>query len=161
MPCPAATRDPGGTARQLVRSTSRAGHDRDRRSAGSRRWYTWTVTIARLQDQLREFSAERDWEQFHTPKNLVMALTGEVGELSELFQWLTPSESSQIMSDPVRAVQVRDEIADVLGYLLQLADVLGVDVERALTDKIVKNAAKYPAEVSRSKATKYTELPQG
>ncbi len=124
-----------------------------------RRWYMWAVTIERLREQLREFAAERDWGQFHTPKNLVMALTGEVGELAELFQWLTPAESAGIMADQVRATQVRDEIADVLAYLLMLADVLGVDAERALTDKMIKNAAKYPVQASRSKAAKYTELP--
>jgi NTP pyrophosphatase (non-canonical NTP hydrolase) len=103
------------------------------------------VTIAALQAQYREFTAERDWDQFHTPKNLVMALTGEVGELTELFQWLTPPESAGIMSDPSLAAQVRDELADVFAYLIRLADVLGVDLEQAFTAKMIKNAVKYPA----------------
>jgi len=81
---------------------------------------------------LQQFAVERDWEQFHTPKNLVMALAGEVGELMELFQWLTPEESLRIMSSVRRAAQVRDEIADVFGYVLRLADVLGIDLEDAL-----------------------------
>jgi dCTP diphosphatase len=102
------------------------------------------MSIETLQDQLRQFAAERDWEQFHTPKNLVMALTGEAGELTEIFQWLTPEESAAVMADPGRATAVRDELADVLAYLLRLADVLGVDIEQALTDKMVKNAVKYP-----------------
>jgi len=102
------------------------------------------VTIANLQGLLREFAAERDWEPFHTPKNLAMALSGEAGELTEIFQWLTPAESSAVMTDPAQAVQVRDEIADVFAYLLRLADVLGVDLETALTEKMVKNAVKYP-----------------
>jgi dCTP diphosphatase len=93
------------------------------------------VTITELQNTLRDFAHERDWEQFHTPKNLAMALTGEVGELVELFQWLTPQESEAIMSDPRRAEQVRHELADVFGYVLRLADVLGVDLTDALKER--------------------------
>jgi dCTP diphosphatase len=101
------------------------------------------MSIADLQRQLKEFAAERDWEQFHSPKNLVMALVGEAGELTELFQWLTPEESVRVMDDAASADKVRDEIADVLAYLLRLSDVLGVDLEEALAAKIIKNAAKY------------------
>jgi dCTP diphosphatase len=102
------------------------------------------MSIADLQCQLRDFAAERDWEQFNTPKNLVMALVGEVGELTELFQWLTPEQSARIMDGDMTAGQVRDEMADVLAYLLRLSDVLGVDLEAALAAKMIKNAAKYP-----------------
>ena len=119
--------------------------------------YMWRVSIASLQRQLRDFAAERDWEQFHSPKNLVMALAGEVGELTEIFQWLTPDESARVMT--AAAGRVREELADVLAYLLRLADVLDVDLEAALAEKIVKNAVKYPAETARSVATKYTDLP--
>lgn len=105
------------------------------------------------------FAAERDWEQFHTPKNLVMALTGEAGELTELFQWLTCEESATIMADPATAARVREELADVFSYLLRLADVLGVDLESALTEKVAMNAVKYPVERARSTAVKYTDLP--
>jgi dCTP diphosphatase len=108
------------------------------------------MPIADLQGQLRDFAAERQWEQFQTPKNLVMALVGEVGELTELFQWLTPEESAQVMADEDSATRVRDEMADVLAYLLRLADALNVDIEAALAAKMVKNAAKYP--VHRSSA---------
>lgn len=117
----------------------------------------WWMSIANLQRQLRDFAAERDWEQFHSPKNLVMALAGEVGELMEIFQWLTPDESVRVMTDA--AGPVREEMADVLAYLLRLADVLDVDLETALAEKIVKNAMKYPVETARSVATKYTGLP--
>ncbi len=120
--------------------------------------YTWLMTIDDLQRRLREFVAEREWEQFQTPKNLVMALTGEVGELNEIFQWLTPDQAGAIMSDPEQASSVRDEIADVLAYLLRLADVLDVDVAAALIAKIGKNAAKYPVEAARGQAAKYTAL---
>jgi NTP pyrophosphatase (non-canonical NTP hydrolase) len=115
------------------------------------------VSIVSLQRQLRDFAAERDWEQFHSPKNLAMALAGEVGELMEIFQWLTPDESARVMTDA--AGRVREEMADVLAYLLRLADVLDVDLEAALAEKIVKNAIKYPVETARSVATKYTDLP--
>ena len=117
------------------------------------------MAIADLQRELRDFAAERDWEQFQTPKNLVMALVGEVGELTELFQWLTPEESTRIMADEESAGNVRDEIADVLAYLLRLADVLGVDIEEALGAKIVKNALKYPVDSSRRGAAKQGEVP--
>lgn len=103
------------------------------------------MALSDLQQRLRYFAAERDWEQFHNPKNLVMALTGEAGELTEIFQWLTAEQAMTVMSDPVRAEHVRDEVADVLAYLLRLCDVLGIDLEAALMRKIAKNAAKYPA----------------
>ncbi len=119
------------------------------------------MTIASLQGQFREFVAERDWEKFHTPKNLVMALAGEVGELTDIFQWLTPAESAAVMADAVTAGQVRDELADVFAYLIRLADVIGVDLEQAFTDKMVKNARKYPIETARGSSAKYTELPPG
>lgn len=117
------------------------------------------MAIEDLQRQYREFVAERDWEQFHNPKNLVMALAGEAGELTEIFQWLTEAESAAVMADETSAVQVRDELADVFAYLVRLADVLGVDLERAFTEKMIKNARKYPVETARSSAAKYTELP--
>ncbi len=102
------------------------------------------MAIPELQRRLRDFVAERDWQRYQTPKNLVMALTGEVGELAEIFQWLTSDQSAMVMSDSQQAEHVRDEIADVLAYLLRLCDVLGVDPEAALAEKITKNAAKYP-----------------
>lgn len=102
------------------------------------------MTIASLQHQYRQFVAERDWEQFHNPKNLVMALAGEVGELTEIFQWLTEDESAAVMGDDDRAAQVHDELADVFAYLIRLADVLNVDLERAFVAKMAKNARKYP-----------------
>ncbi len=102
------------------------------------------MTIASLQRALSDFAAERDWEQFHNPKNLVMALAGEVGELTEIFQWLAPEQSAMIMSDEGQADAVRAEVADVFAYLLRLADVLGIDLEAALRAKMIKNAVKYP-----------------
>jgi dCTP diphosphatase len=109
-----------------------------------------------LQRELREFAAQREWQRFHTPKNLVMALAGEVGELVELFQWLTPDESATIMTrQPER---VREEIADVFAYLLQLADVLDVDLATALREKVQRNGLRYPVALSKGRADKYDQL---
>jgi dCTP diphosphatase len=107
--------------------------------------------IELLRRRLRTFASERDWEAFHTPKNLAMALAGEVGELLEIFQWLTPDEAAQIM-DGGRADDVRDELADVLIYLVRLADVLGVDLADVANAKIERNTARYPTEKVRGRA---------
>jgi dCTP diphosphatase len=95
-----------------------------------------------LRDALRAFCAERDWHRFHTPKNLVMALSVEAAELVEHFQWSTPEESLDLSAE--KRAEVADEIADVLIYLTELADVLGIDPIAAAREKIVKNAIKYP-----------------
>ncbi|WP_197321096.1 nucleotide pyrophosphohydrolase [Saccharomonospora sp. NB11] len=116
------------------------------------------MEFAELQRRLREFADERDWHRFHTPKNLAMALSGEVGELTEIFQWLTPEESRDVMSDPRTAEQVRHELADVLAYLVRLADVLDVDLMAASEEKLRVNAAKYPVELARGRADKYDRL---
>ena len=99
--------------------------------------------LTTLRDALRAFCAARDWHRFHTPKNLVMALSVEAAELVEHFQWATPEESLAL--GPEKRAAVADEIADVLIYLTELADVLGIDPIDAARAKIVKNAAKYPA----------------
>ena len=99
--------------------------------------------LATLRDALRDFCAARDWHRYHTPKNLVMALSVEAAELVEHFQWATPEESLALA--PEKRAEVADEIADVLIYLTELADVLGIDPIDAARAKIVKNAAKYPA----------------
>jgi len=112
----------------------------------------------KFQAELRAFVRERDWEKFHTPKNLAMALAGEAGELLEIFQWLTAEESASVMQDPKKALSVRDEIADVVVYCLRLSDVLKIDLGAAIKDKMKRNAEKYPAELARGKAVKYTDL---
>ncbi len=99
--------------------------------------------LTTLRDALRDFCAARDWHRYHTPKNLVMALSVEAAELVEHFQWATPEESQALA--PEKRAEVADEIADVLIYLTELADVLGIDPIAAAREKIVKNAAKYPA----------------
>ncbi|QDQ14195.1 nucleotide pyrophosphohydrolase [Streptomyces spectabilis] len=101
--------------------------------------------IAGLQRRLAEFAAARRWEQYHTPKNLAAALSVEASELVEIFQWLTPEESARVMEDADSAHRVRDEVADVLAYLLQFCEVLGVDPLKALAAKIERNEERFPA----------------
>jgi NTP pyrophosphatase (non-canonical NTP hydrolase) len=102
------------------------------------------LSLDELTGRLRSFAAARDWEQFHTPKNLVMALSAEVGDLTELFQWLTPEQSAQAMSEPDLAAKINDELADVLLYLTQLAAVLGVDLLTAAHAKMDRNEHRFP-----------------
>ena len=109
-----------------------------------------------LRDQLRAFAAARDWDQFHSPKNLAMALSAEAGELLEIFQWLTEAQSRSL--SPEAQAAASDEIADVLLYLIRLSDKLGIDPIAAAQRKIVANAAKYPADKARGTSRKYTEL---
>lgn len=104
------------------------------------------MDIKGIQEKLQIFADERDWDKFHNPKNLVMALSVETSELVEIFQWLTESESSNLINNQNKLDQVRDEIADVAIYLIILADKLGVNIESAINKKLVKNASKYPAE---------------
>ena len=96
-----------------------------------------------LEQVLAEFARQRDWDPFHNPRNLILALTGEVGELAEIFQWLKDAEAEQVMEGR-QAEHVRQEVADVFLYLMRLAMVLGIDLDAAVRDKIALNAKKYP-----------------
>ena len=109
-----------------------------------------------LREQLREFAATRDWGQFHSPKNLAMALSAEAGELLEIFQWLTEEESRS--PAPAAHAAASDEVADVLLYLIRLCDQLGIDPIVAAKRKLLANAGKYPADKARGNSKKYTEL---
>lgn len=109
-----------------------------------------------LKIALREFAAERDWEQFHSPKNLAAALSVEAAEILEHFQWLGEDESRNLL--PAKRDEVADELSDVLLYLVRLADKLDIDLHQAAELKLVKNAAKYPVEKAKGRHTKYTEL---
>ncbi|KIF71844.1 nucleotide pyrophosphohydrolase [Streptomyces sp. AcH 505] len=104
--------------------------------------------MAGLQSRLVAFAAARDWEEFHTPKNLAAALSVEASELLEIFQWLTPEQSARVMAKPESAHRVADEVADVLAYLLQFCDVLGIDVLAALSAKIDRNEHRFPPKAS-------------
>lgn len=95
---------------------------------------------------MRDFALARDWERYHTPKNLAMALAGEVGELVACFQWLTPEESARVMHDAGAATAIESELADVLQYLIRLADVLGVDLAEAVRAKMRLNETRFPAD---------------
>ena len=112
------------------------------------------MNIQEIQTKLAKFAEERDWDQFHSPKNLVMALTSEVGELTELFQWLTEGQSS-IKDDSSKTDEIQQEIADIFIYLLRLADKLDIDIEEAVREKIEINAKKYPIDLAKGNATKY------
>ena len=114
------------------------------------------MDIEKLQQRLAEFARERDWEQFHSPKNLSMALAAEAGELMEVFQWLTEAESSALVPGDKGWDLARDELADMQIFLLRLADRLGVDIETAVEAKIERNAERYPVEKVRGDATKYS-----
>ena len=114
------------------------------------------ATLAGLRDALRRFAAARDWQQFHTPKNLAMALSVEAAELLEHFQWLTPDQSARL--DARRKRAIADEIADVLLYLTRLADVLEIDALAAARRKIRVNARKYPVRRAKGNARKYTSF---
>lgn len=109
------------------------------------------TTVAELRELLRQFVAERRWEQFHTPKNLTMALSIEAAELMEHFQWLTADESRAIVDDPSKLAAVGEELADVLCYLLALANELKLDIATTVRAKMVKNALKYPVENYRGR----------
>jgi dCTP diphosphatase len=104
------------------------------------------TTIRELIDAVRVFETQRDWRRFHSPKNLSMGIAIETGELMEHFQWLDTEESNQAGNDPKTLTAVREEMADVLCYLLNLADVLGVDLSDAFYEKMKKNEMKYPAD---------------
>jgi dCTP diphosphatase len=115
-----------------------------------------TTDLDRLRDELRAFSAERDWEQFHSPKNLAMALSSEAGELLEVFRWLTEAQSRSL--EPRAHAAASEEIADILLFLVRLADQLGIDPIAAAQRKLAANAEKYPVEKSRGNSKKYNEL---
>lgn len=111
--------------------------------------------LQELKARVREFVAERDWDRFHSPKNLAMALSVEASELVELFQWLTEEESAA--PDPERRRRVAEELADVLWFLVRLADKLDIDLLEAAEQKLAANAAKYPADRVRGDARKYDQ----
>jgi len=112
--------------------------------------------LLELRDRLRRFAAERDWQQFHAPKNLAMALSVEAGELLEHFQWLSEDASRRLPAGDL--AKVREELADVLLYLVRLADELGVDLAVAARDKIELNARKYPVDRARGTSRKSTDF---
>jgi NTP pyrophosphatase (non-canonical NTP hydrolase) len=114
-----------------------------------------TSSLDDLTQQVRQFAAERDWDQFHTPKNLATALVAEAGELAAEFQWLTPAQSAA--PSPEQLARIRAESADVLIYLVRLAERLGFDLLAAAAAKLADNERRYPVEKVRGSSKKYTE----
>jgi NTP pyrophosphatase (non-canonical NTP hydrolase) len=110
-----------------------------------------TTTVAELRQLIADFVAERDWSQFHAPKNVSMALAIEAAELMEHFQWLTTEDSRGLANDAEKLAEVGEELADVIGYSFALANELGLDVSSAIRAKMIKNAQKYPAEKYRGR----------
>jgi NTP pyrophosphatase (non-canonical NTP hydrolase) len=109
------------------------------------------TTVSQLRELIAEFVAERDWSQFHSPKNVSMALAIEAAELMEHFQWLTTEASRELAGDPRKMAEIGAELADVIGYSFALANELGIDVSSAVRDKMIKNAQKYPADQYRGR----------
>lgn len=117
-----------------------------------------TTAIGELKAAVAAFAQERDWQQFHSPKNLSMALAAEAAELMEHFLWAQPEDSLARAADPQRSADIRDELADVIIYALEFANVAGIDITAAVRSKMVQNAQKYPVEKTRGRSEKYNEL---
>ena len=117
-----------------------------------------TTTVAILRERVMAFARERDWEQFHSPKNLSMALAAEAGELMEHFLWTESRVSLDTVRDPKRRSRIEEEIADVVIYALEFANIAGIDLSAAIESKLASNARKYPVEKAKGRADKYTEL---
>ncbi len=116
------------------------------------------TTLLELKERIRAFSQVRDWEQFHAPKNLAMALAAEVGELMERFLWIGPEESRRLCEDPVKRAEVAEELADVLIYALRFADVVGLDATEVISSKMALNEERYPLAKAKGSSAKYDEL---
>jgi NTP pyrophosphatase (non-canonical NTP hydrolase) len=117
-----------------------------------------STTVAEIKTRVLAFARERDWEQFHAPKNLSMALAAEAGELMEHFLWATPEASRTIATDAAKRKKIEEELADVVIYALEFANMTGIDVAAAIETKMAANAAKYPVEKAKGRSDKYTEL---
>jgi dCTP diphosphatase len=117
-----------------------------------------TTTMGEIREQVLAFARARDWEQFHSPKNLSMALAAEAGELMEHFLWAESKSSAATLSDPRKRTAIEDELADVVIYALEFANIGDIDLAKAIEAKLAKNAAKYPVEKAKGRSEKYTEL---
>lgn len=116
------------------------------------------TTLGQIKERVLAFARERDWEQFHSPKNLSMALAAEAGELMEHFLWAEPAKSTAIAADASKRSKIADELADVVIYAIEFANVTGIDLAAAIESKMTANARKYPVEKAKGRAEKYTEL---
>ena len=116
------------------------------------------TTVEEIRERVMTFARERDWEQFHSPKNLSMALAAEAGELMEHFLWTESQASAATLADPRKRSKIEDELADVVIYALEFANIGGIDLAKAIEAKLAQNAAKYPVEKAKGRSVKYTEL---
>ena len=116
------------------------------------------TTLGTLKTEVLAFAQARDWEQFHSPKNLSMAIAAEAAELMEPLLWVTPEESRAVMNRPDKRAALQDELADIVVYCLEFANQTGIDLTTAITAKMARNAEKYPVEKARGRAEKYNEL---
>lgn len=117
-----------------------------------------STSVAELKSRILAFARERDWEQFHAPKNLSMALAAEAGELMEHFLWATPEASAELARQPAKRAAIESELADVVIYALEFANITGIDVAGAIERKMAANAARYPVEKARGRSDKYDAL---
>ncbi len=116
------------------------------------------MDLGKLKELVNNFAKERDWDQFHSVKNLSMALSVESSELLEIFQWMSEVDSNNLPSDPVKMQQVEEEVADIFVYLLRIASKTNINLEEAVIRKMEKNAKKYPVELARGNSKKYNEF---
>lgn len=116
------------------------------------------TTIEEIKERVLSFARERDWEQFHSPKNLSMAIAAEAGELLEHFLWTESETSRTICQDQQKLVKIRDELADIIIYCMEFANMTGTDIASAIESKMKENARKYPVEKAKGRSEKYTEL---
>jgi dCTP diphosphatase len=115
------------------------------------------IDIEKIAKELQQFATERDWQQFHSPKNLAMALACESSELLEIFLWLTEQESHDVVNEPITLEKIEHEVADVMLYLIRLADLLNINLPDALQNKFMLNQQKYPVDLVKGSAKKYNE----
>lgn len=115
------------------------------------------ANLAKLSPAIEQFMKERDWDQFHSIKNLAMALSVEASELVEIFQWMTEEESNSIQDNPKRFQRTKEEIADIAIYLIRILQKTGIDLEHAISEKMKQNAEKYPLEMAKGNSKKYSD----
>jgi len=113
------------------------------------------MDLNHYKNKIQEFANDRNWEQYHTPKNLAMALSGETGELLEIFQWLNAEESKNLSEEDLKSA--KEEMADIMIYLIRMADKLNIDIEEAVQEKLKLNEKKYPVDLSKDNAIKYNK----
>ena len=116
------------------------------------------MDLSALGKLIEDFSIERDWTQFHSIRNLILAIVGEVGELAEIVQWIPDTHIETFLSNPENFQRLQDELADVLIYVMRLASISGIDIEEALVSKLDENEKKYPVEKSKGSSAKYNQL---